>query len=105
MTSKKKPLGASMRLAPAEYRALTIGEKIEHLLGHGLNDAYVIAHWPIADCTPLQLHTKMKQFEVLLRSGMQMAAEAYRRRSNEDALKEVGAQLKDVLEQAKKESG
>ena len=82
-------------LPPAEFRMLTPGQKMEHLLGCSLEDAYVIAHWDTNQADVHQLSAKVRLIEIMTKHGFRFAMEALRDTTREQALKKMAQALAD----------
>ena len=72
---------------------LTPGQKMEHLLGCSLDDAYVIAHWDTNLADVHQLSAKVRLIEIMTKHGFRFALEALRDTGRERVVAQMAKAL------------
>jgi hypothetical protein len=97
------PTAAPSCLPPAEWRALSPGQKMEQLLGWSLDDAYTIAHWQPDEANVHQLSAKIRLIEIMTKHGVRFALEAHRDQERAKAIESLTKALQSDPTQDRKE--
>jgi hypothetical protein len=89
---------------PPGWRHWSPAEKIEHLLGMSLDDAYEVQSWPIAELDPFRLSVRMQVMRIVFAIGIkplldgQLGREAARERNRAAVLEELDRKLRAAAE-------
>lgn len=92
---RERLFAAPAVIPPAEFRNLTAGQKMEHLLGCSLDDAYIISHWDTNKADVHQLSAKVRLIEIMTKHGFRFAVEAMRDQGRDRAIEQLAQAITD----------